>query len=176
MKTLPPVIEATIAAIEAVKNPRYFATERGYQGAFYCALRSALEQRRMLTSKRILEMEYQKSARHGLSQRPDIVFHIPTEISGGSVRDNNYAVWALKHNVSRSDALDDFSKLDGMCDILKYPLAIFLNVASSKTRLDLYHGQFTERIHAFAVSDPNGSEIHYSFFENGKIVDVAIGH
>jgi hypothetical protein len=41
-------------------------------------------------------MEYQKSARQGLAQRPDIVFHIPAEVSGAAVTENNYEVWALK--------------------------------------------------------------------------------
>lgn len=128
------------------------------------------------SAKRILEMEYQKSAIHGLSQRPDIVFHIPRELSGDSVHHNNYAVWALKRDATSGEAVEDFDKLDEMCDVLKYPLAIFVNIASSKTRLDLYRGKFSERIHAFAFLDPKGSKIQYSYFDNGKIVNFAIGH
>lgn len=50
-----------------------------------------------MTNGAILEMEYQKSSRHGLGQRPDIVFHIPAEHSRESVQANNFAVWALPH-------------------------------------------------------------------------------
>ena len=95
---------------------------------------------RLLSAERILEMEYQKSARHGISQRPDIVFPIPAEISGVPVRDNNFAVWALKHLASLADAEEDFAKLDEMCDALNCLLATFVNVASSKTYLELYKG------------------------------------
>jgi hypothetical protein len=70
-----PEIEATIGAIRSVRNARYLATERGYQGAFYCTLRSELERMERLSAERILELEYQKTVgRHGTRQRPDIVF------------------------------------------------------------------------------------------------------
>jgi hypothetical protein len=169
-----PEVHGTIAAIKTVINPRYLATERGYQGAFYCALRSSLEQMGILSEKCILEMEYQKSAKHGISQRPDIVFHIPTEISRASVRKNNFAVWALKLNASTTDARDDFDKLDEMCGELRYSLAIFVNIASSTTHLKLYRGKYHERIHAFSFLDREGSQIQHSYFENGGIENVWI--
>jgi len=33
-----PIIEATIIALKSVRNVRYFRTERGYQGEFFCEL------------------------------------------------------------------------------------------------------------------------------------------
>jgi len=49
-------------------------------------------------------MEYQKSARHGLAQRPDTVFHITAEVSGAPVTESNYAVWALKLSATVREA------------------------------------------------------------------------
>ena len=171
MNNLPPEIDATIEAIASVRNPRFIATERGYHGALYCALRYALDRRSLLVGDCILEMEYQKSARHGLSQRPDIILHVPAELSGGSVRDNNRAVWALKRDASASDAHEDFDKLDEMCQVLRYSMAIFVNVASTRTHLDSYRGQFPERLHAFAITHQREFEMRHSFFADGKILD-----
>lgn len=103
------LIRATEAAIHQVGHPRFFATERGFHGRFYYALQTQLDQEGILTEGRILEMEYQKSGRHGLTQRPDIVLHVPAE-PGTSVQDNNFAVWALKFRASEGDARDDFRK------------------------------------------------------------------
>jgi hypothetical protein len=128
-----------------------------------------LESRGILTDKVILEMEYQKSHGHGTSQRPDIILHVPVEISGGSVRDNNFAVWALKHSGSGTAAEEDFNKLDEICVRLNYPLLIFVNIASAQTHLDRYQGPHRERIHAFAVPSLTGTEIQHAFFENGTM-------
>jgi hypothetical protein len=166
--------DATITAIRSVRNPRFLATERGFQGGLYCALRSELEKMGILSKRVILEMEYQKSWRHGTYQRPDIVLHIPAEISGESPEKNNYAVWALKRAASAPDAEEDFEKLDEMRDILHYPLLIFVNVGSgknAKTRLDLYKGENKELIHAFGVPGPKGAAIKHSYFEHGVIKD-----
>lgn len=171
---MPPEIEATINAIRILRDPRFLATERGYQGALYCAIRSELERMGLLTEHRILEMEYQKSARHRLSQRPDIVFHIPTEISGESVQKNNFAVWALKHSGSQIDAEDDFQKLEEMFEVLLYPVGIFVNIASRRTHLGHYTGQHKERIHAFAVPGMSRSKIIHSYFKNGELIDEQI--
>jgi hypothetical protein len=115
----------------------------------------------------MLEMEYQKRFRwHGTNQRPDIIFHIPKEISGEPCWKNNYAVWELKRAGSIKKAQGDFHKLDYMCGSLKYALAIFINVASHDTHLTHYNGRFRERIHAFAVPLSNTSKILHSYFEN----------
>jgi len=140
------IIAATRAAIASVRNARYLATERGYHGAFYCALRTELERQGLLSQERILEMEYQKSRmRHGVIQRPDIIFHIPTEISQQPAARNNFAVWALKFRGSKSAAIEDFRNLDEMCERLCYPLAFFVNIASNKTHLEAYTGRYSDR-------------------------------
>ncbi len=73
-------------------------------------------------------MEYQKSFRHGMSQRPDIVLHVPAEDSGACVVDNNRAVWALKRHATQAGARADFEKLEEMFKRLRYPFGIFVNI------------------------------------------------
>jgi hypothetical protein len=120
-------------------------------------------------------MEYQKSDdRHGLRQRPDIIFHIPAEQSHAPVEKNNFAVWALKHNGSISAAKEDFVKLDYMCRILHYRLALFVNVNASKTHLDVYSGEFRARLHAFATPGIQGSSITHSYFVQGRLKEDLI--
>src|SRR5438046_22571 len=105
------LISATEAAIRSVDAVRFFQTARGFHGRFYCALQGQLDRLGLMSGGAILEMEYQKSARHGLGQRPDIIFHIPAEHSQAAVQANNFAVWALKRRASSADAHDDFVKL-----------------------------------------------------------------
>jgi hypothetical protein len=167
-------IRATVSALRYVRNPRFLATERGFHGAFYCALRTALMRRGMLWNGRILEMEYQKSDRHGIFQRPDIIYHVPVEESGARVEENNLAVWAIKHRGSATAASEDFEKLDWICHRLRYPLAIFINVGTSRTHLREYCGEFPDRVHAFATPGPSGANLIYAHFEGENLREVEI--
>jgi len=146
------IIEATIEALCSVTNPRLFHTERGYQGAFFCALQRVLEEKGIVDGACILEMEYQKSGRHGTRQRPDIILHVPVEISDSAVTENNFAVWALKREAGTERAMEDFQKLDAMLDHLKYPLGFFINIASTSHHLEEYKGDFLDRLVAIAVN------------------------
>jgi hypothetical protein len=134
------IVDATREALFSVRHPRFFRNERGYQGRFYCSLLAELESRDLLNDQRIIEMEYQKGSRHGTAQRPDIIFHIPAEVSGAEVRENNYAVWALKPAASVDVARTDFDKLDVMLQDLNYPLGIFINIRSEAHHLQSYRG------------------------------------
>jgi len=149
--TMNQILQSTKTALRQLTEPRYFRTERGFQGRFYCALQQALDDNNLLESPRILEMEYQKSARHGLSQRPDIILHVPAEDSGAGVAEDNYAVWALKLRASASDAQEDFRKLDDMFSLLNYPLGIFVNIDATVHHRSIYTGQFPDRLFAVAV-------------------------
>ena len=151
------ILAATVEALGTAAEPRFFRTERGYHGRFYCTLHAALDRRGLLHDGAILEMEYQKSARHEMTQRPDIIFHVPAEESGAYVRENNFAVFALKWRTSRTEAMKDFRKLDEMCERLDYPLAIFINIASERNYREEYTGPFPDRIHAFGVVLVNGA-------------------
>jgi len=145
------LIAATEAAIRSVVEARFFQSERGFHGRFYCALQFELDHVGLIAGGAILEMEYQKSARHGLSQRPDIVFHIPTGHSNANVRTNNYAVWALKRQATVAKARDDFDKLDEMFRALEYPLGFFINIDATDPMREHYTGAYRTRLAAVAA-------------------------
>ena len=145
------LISATESAIRAVDAERFFQTERGFQGRFYCALQAELDRLGLLVNGAILELEHQKSARHGLSQRPDIVFHIPNEHSRTGVTSNNFAVWALKRKATPKDARDDFTKLDAMFEILHYPFGFFVNIDAVDPMRQHYEGRHSTRLAAVAA-------------------------
>ncbi|HZS10043.1 MAG TPA: hypothetical protein VFD58_34765 [Blastocatellia bacterium] len=169
------IIEATIDALKSVKHPRFFRTERGYHGRFYCALQSVLDQRMSLDDACILEMEYQKSSRHGTGQRPDIVLHIPAGKTRPSVKENNYAVWAFKRKSSVDGAVDDFRKLDEMFELLCYSLGFFINIGSDEHLLKNYTGAYPDRIIAFAVRrKADVIEIRQAYIEGGQIIEPCI--
>lgn len=154
------LIVATNAAIRCVDASRYFQTERGFQGRFYCALQAELDRLGLVRSGAILEMEYQKSSRHKLVQRPDIVFHVPTDYSGEGVKANNYAVWALKRHATVAEAQEDFEKLDQMLDKLEYSLGFFLNIDSSEPMNQHYYGPYRSRIVMIAACRGDGQMNH----------------
>ncbi len=45
------IVAATVQALKRVTRARFFRTERGYQGEFYCALRSELDKRKILSDE-----------------------------------------------------------------------------------------------------------------------------
>ena len=145
------IVTATDEALRQVAEARFLRTGRGFQGQFYCALQRVLEERGLLQGGRILEMEYQKSSRHGITQRPDIVLHEPGEDSGAGVAANNFAVWALKRRATTRQAQDDFARLDEMFETLCYPLGIFVNNDATDHFAASYDGRFPERLRTVAV-------------------------
>lgn len=166
------IIESTISALRKISTPRFFKSERGYQGFFYCKLYEELEIRRLVNEDQILEMEYQKSSRHGLSQRPDIIFHIPVEHSGSSVVKNNFAVWALKARVNATTAQQDFEKLDEMFEYLNYPLGFFININDQQHHLASYSGKFRDRLIGFSILLPDESpRIRKAAFVGNKFIE-----
>jgi hypothetical protein len=167
------IIDATIEALQSVNNVRFFNTERGYQGRFYCALQSGLDDRGILNGDSIIEMEYQKSRnRHQTRQRPDIILHIPTEVSRAPVNVNNFSVWAIKRKASVKDAKDDFYKLDIMFEDLNYLLGFFINIDSNLHFCDHYEGVHDDRLVAFAVQlKENALDIRQASFIKGKMTE-----
>lgn len=157
------VVEATRAALNAVREPRFYATERGYHGRLYCALQAEFERRGWPAPGAILEIEYQKSERHNAYQRPDIVLHVPVSDTQTSVSESNFAVWVLKRAARVPDATDDFAKLDEMFDALDYPLGFFINVDASNPLRSHYTGRHESRLYAAAVAlSSAGIEVHWA--------------
>jgi hypothetical protein len=69
-------------ALLAITEPRFFGTERGYQGALIAELQQRLADVR-LPGDPIVEQEYQKRiSAHGIRIRPDIIMHVPFERDG----------------------------------------------------------------------------------------------
>ena len=145
------IVKATNEALVRLSEARFFQTERGFHGRFYCELQRALEETGLLKPPRILEMEYQKGSRHEMSQRPDIILHVPAEDSGAQVSDSNYAVWALKRRATKSKASEDFEKLNDMFYRLEYPLGIFVNIDAQDHMASEYSGSYQDRLYAVAV-------------------------
>jgi len=147
------LVAITFQAITNVKHPRFWETERGFHGEFHAVLREILISERIIAyAGPILEQEYQKSSRHGLSQRPDSILHMPAKQWGLKQYEGNFAVWALKRHSSEDEAKLDFERLDEMFDALRYPLGFFLNVDSERTFARVYRGQHAERIHCISCS------------------------
>ncbi len=120
-------------------------------------------------------MEYQKSARHGLTQRPDIILHAPAEETGAAVFENNVAVFALKLSASRQRAGEDFAKLAEMCAGLRYELAIFINVNSDAHHMACYEGQHGDRIDSFAVTLQSGQpRISHAWWEHSALREASV--
>ena len=153
------VIQESLADI---RNPRFYETERGFQGEFLSILGRKLSS--LSWNDAIVEQEYQKRMRdHGFRIRPDIIIHIPFDESLHSARtEGNFVVFELKLNASKTDALQDLEKLSEMCEVLEYPLGIFININSTETYLNQYQGTQQEKLHAFAVSlDDDQVKIQY---------------
>jgi len=142
------LVTITFEAITRVKHPRFWETERGFHGEFHAILREILVAEGIIRYLGpILEQEYQKSERHGISQRPDSILHMPAKQWGLRRDEGNFAVWAFKYQSTRAEAVEDFRRLDEMFSHLRYPLGFFLNVSNDRTFEDAYRGQHAERIH-----------------------------
>lgn len=69
------LLDHICTALAAVVAPRYFETERGFQGALQSELDRVLP-KHQLSAGAIVEQEYQKRLMfHGLQIRPDIIIH-----------------------------------------------------------------------------------------------------
>lgn len=135
----------------AVSNPRYYETERGFQGALLAELNSRLPSLQLADA--IVEQEYQKRMpEHGIRIRPDIIIHVPfKEGRHNSRREGNFVAFELKINANQNSAFEDYKSLSKMCDVLGYPLGIFINIASNTAFLNDYQGSHKDKLYAFSV-------------------------
>lgn len=144
-------------ALQSVTTPRFYETERGFQGELLVALRRTLPQD-FLPARAIIEQEYQKLLRsHGLAIRPDIIIHEPFDSSRHhSPDEGNLAVMELKRAATAKSAAADIESLVQMIEILRYSLAVFINIASVDTHADVVPTGWRDRIACFAVSLRDG--------------------
>lgn len=151
-------LEYLTTALHSITTPRFYETERGFQGELLVELRKSLPDG-FLPNRAIIEQEYQKRLLvHGLNVRPDIIVHEPFEPHRhGSRRDGNIAVIELKRATTSKRAAVDIRNLMRMMEVLEYPLAIFLNIASDVTHAELVPIKSRERIVCFAVKLEEGA-------------------
>ena len=143
-------------SLDSVVTPRFFETERGYQGALLAELNKRIPN--YIIPKAIIEQEYQKRlTQHGLRTRPDIIIHEPFDHSHHIDRtEGNIAVIELKLNASQVEAKEDYKSLISMINVLRYQLGIFVNIASGETHCQLVPQEASGRIVSYAVSLQNG--------------------
>jgi hypothetical protein len=149
-------INALVSAIDRVREPRLFCTERGYQGQLAAQLDRLLDAEPSGITRPLVEEEYQKRAKvHGINLRPDIVVHIPFDRGVSPTRrHDNYLVVLLKFAARKTTADKDFEQLSIICSKLEYPIGAFLNIASTDLWLPGYTstigGGFT--LYEFAIT------------------------
>lgn len=120
-------------SLAAITAPRYFRTERGFQGELLVQLSRRLH----LLDREIVEQEYQKRQQdHGLTVRPDIIIHEPFDPAHHAGRaEGNRAVVELKLNTTTAEAAEDFESLAAMIQVLHYPLGgSSISLPQSRTR------------------------------------------
>lgn len=141
-------------SLGAIIAPRFYQTERGFQGQ----LLVQLSQRLHLLDRELVEQEYQKRQRdHGLTVRPDIIIHEPFDATHHRARTHgNRAVIELKLSATAAEAAEDFDSLAKMIQVLEYPLGVFINIASTVTHANLVPTAIRGRVVAFAVTLQDG--------------------
>jgi hypothetical protein len=145
-------------SLAQIRAPRFFETERGYQGALLAQLEKRIPHA-LLPEGAVFEQEHQKRlAHHGLSIRPDIIIHEPFDPARHKNRtEGNIAVIELKLNATLAQAAGDFKNLCAMVSVLRYPIAIFINIGSALTLAHVAPPEAKGRIACFGVSLRNGS-------------------
>jgi hypothetical protein len=118
--------------MEAIVEPRFFETERGYQGELLAELRARLHDIG-LPDDPVIEQEYQKRLReHGLTIRPDLIVHIPFDRGATQDRrDGNFVAIEIKRD--RNKVREAFASLAAIERALDYALTILIVVDSAET-------------------------------------------
>jgi hypothetical protein len=165
--------EIVITALKEIVSPRFFLTERGFQGNFAIALNKILGENNIFQDGTIIEEEYQKRLKlHGFRQRPDLLIHVPNESSHSKNRkENNYVAFAFKLSGNKTKVMKDFEKLNELIEKLDYSLGIFININSLNCFLGEYQGPNKDKLHEFCIKQIMGeSNLRYAHFQKEKIV------
>lgn len=149
-------IEAIRSSLIAIKNPRFYDTERGFQGELGSELRIRLPE--YSQEGAVIEHEYQKRMlNHGIRSRPDLIIHAPFDSSMFDNRtEGNFVAIELKHRARRNGANSDYRNLSEMGRLLKYPLLVFINIDSDETFIDECEVPSNTSVIAFAVKLVDG--------------------
>jgi len=144
--------------MEAITEPRFFKTERGYQGELLAMLRARLPDAGF-PGDPVIEQEYQKRVSvHKIKIRPDLIIHIPFERGKTKRRsDGNFVALEIKRR--SKDAGQAFESLRKISEALDYSLTVFINIDSDLTQADLCPESIAERTVCFAVVLRNGKPV-----------------
>jgi hypothetical protein len=143
-------------ALACISAPRYYKSERGFQGALLGELAKRIPEG--LLDGAIIEQEYQKRLlHHGVTIRPDVIVHEPfDERRHESRSEANLLVMELKLMADEKRAVADLESLTAMIDVLAYKAAAFINIGSDETFQHLIPENYRERIVCFAVDLVDG--------------------
>lgn len=153
-------LSALHEALGNIREPRFFETERGYQGELLVQLAKCLKTA-AFPGDPIVEQEYQKTMpSHGIKIRPDIIIHIPFERGHVESRNQgNFVAIELKRRSTENEARDDFTNLAQMHEVLQYPLTVFINIDSEQTRFAIRPQSIASQIICFAVRLEDGKPV-----------------
>ena len=168
------MINIIVRAIKRIKSERLFNSERAYRGELKSRLDQVLREQHHLPNKSIVEEEYQKTIpKHGIKHRPDIIYHIPFEEGViRSRREGNFIAFELKMCATEAEAQKDLDKLNDYVNILDYPLAMFVNIDSEESFIELVQN---EKIHVLnVVRDGQNIEVKHSYLRNGEVVQESL--
>jgi hypothetical protein len=146
--------------------------ERGYVTEFCRHLSPLLRESNLYPDHTILETEVQKRRydHFGVTQRPDLLIHIPIETGlTDQPNENNFVVYAFKRNGNLARTNIDFSNLDEMFRVLNYEIGIYINIGRfPEVFLHNYEGIYKTRIHEFSIGLDSEREVQicHSFFIN----------
>lgn len=138
--------------LTTITHPRFFETERGYQGELLAALRNRFLVP-VMSPRAILEQEHQKVfALHGTNIRPDIIIHEPFDAQRHrSRREGNHAVVELKLRSTAAEARGDFASIEQMFRLLDYRLGAFVNIDAEETYAEVLASSLRGLVTCFAV-------------------------
>jgi hypothetical protein len=155
------LIEIIRESLYAIEEPRFYETERGFQGQLLIELSKRIP-KYFPDGMAVIEQEHQKTLElHGLRIRPDIVIHQPfDQVIHETRRHGNFAVIELKLRAGPKKAAEDFKNLYSMLTLLDYPVGIFINIGHSCPQAIHVPDGARGRIIAFATKlMPDGVQV-----------------
>jgi hypothetical protein len=149
-------LATVLEALKSITEPRFFETERGYQGELLAMLRPRLANADF-PGDPIIEQEYQKRfSDHGITIRPDLLIHIP--FGRGKTEDRKHGNFVAVEIKRRSaDVKEAFESLQMISKALEYKLTVFINIDSDETHADLCPASIAQRTVCFAVRLQDGT-------------------
>ena len=146
-------------ALEAITEPRFFETERGFQGELLAELRATRLPEGRFPGDPVVEQEYQKRMReHGIRIQPGLIVHIPFERDLTRVRrDGNFVAVEIKRDINAVPAA--FENLALIARSLDYTLTVLVMVNSPDTCAGQCPADIAPKTVCFAAQLENGKPV-----------------